>query len=144
MVLGMPVHANGDLGQGHGAWNPGELGGLRDALRQRLRHRCDHVRVAQDMSDGHEMRNHKPDLTFHAQAFEIALNHAMPGARGDDADVLRRAAAEAQAAYELLNPHPYATFTDKISLRTDPAATQPSKLHQSYRGHCLAAKPRLA
>jgi len=29
---------------------------------------------------------------------------------------------EARAAYETLNPHPYATFTDKIALKTNPAA----------------------
>lgn len=28
----------------------------------------------------------------------------------------------AQRAYDILNPHPYKTFTDKISLKTDPAA----------------------
>ncbi|MDQ0314219.1 alpha/beta hydrolase [Amorphus orientalis] len=33
----------------------------------------------------------------------------------------------AQSTYEKLNPHPYATFTDKISLKTNPAAMQVAK-----------------
>jgi pimeloyl-ACP methyl ester carboxylesterase len=34
---------------------------------------------------------------------------------------------EAQAAYEKLNPHPYATFTDAIELKTNPADMQIGK-----------------
>jgi pimeloyl-ACP methyl ester carboxylesterase len=33
----------------------------------------------------------------------------------------------AQKAYDILNPHPYKTFTDKISLRTNPADMQIAK-----------------
>jgi len=33
----------------------------------------------------------------------------------------------AQKAYDVLNPHPYKTFTDKISLRTNPAGLQIGK-----------------
>ena len=42
----------------------------------------------------------------------------------NDADL-----ATATRAYELLNPHPYRTFTDKIALRTNPAETM---LPKSY------------
>lgn len=36
-------------------------------------------------------------------------------------------AALAQSAYDRLNPHPYATFTDAISLKANPAAMQVAK-----------------
>jgi len=65
-------------------------------------------------------------------ADRVAIFEALAAARGDgsvdlpfpvwreafinDADV-----ETATRAYELLNPHPFRTFTDKISLRTNPA-----------------------
>lgn len=40
--------------------------------------------------------------------------------------------AQSQAAYDQLNPHPYATFTDKISLKTNPAAMQVAKSYINF------------
>ena len=60
-----------------------------------------------------------------------------------------RAQPEAEAAYAKLNPHPYATFGDAISLRTNPAdmavpksyvnCTEDTSLPQSHGWH-----PRLS
>lgn len=68
----------------------------------------------------------------------IALFDAMSAQSGDNSVVLpfpiwREAfindgdAELARASYDRLNPHPYATFTDRISLKTNPAAMQVAK-----------------
>ena len=44
----------------------------------------------------------------------------------------------AQRAYDVLNPHPVKTFTDKISLKTNPADMKPGKIvHQLHGGHLI-------
>ncbi len=51
----------------------------------------------------------------------------------------------AQKAYDILNPHPLKTFTDKISLKANPAEMQIAKvLYQLHRGHRAAAQLPLA
>ena len=68
----------------------------------------------------------------------IALFDAVSAQSGDNSVVLpypiwREAfindgdADLSQAAYDRLNPHPYATFTDRISLKANPAAMQVAK-----------------
>lgn len=68
----------------------------------------------------------------------IDIFNAMSAQSGDNSVVLpypiwREAfindgdAELAQAAYDKLNPHPYATFTDRIALKTNPAAMQVAK-----------------
>jgi pimeloyl-ACP methyl ester carboxylesterase len=90
----------------------------------------------------------------------VALFDQIAGASPDNAEMLpfpiwREAfindadLALAQSAYEVLNPHPYATFTDKIALSRDPAAmdlaksylfcTEDTALPQSHGWH-----PRLS
>lgn len=56
---------------------------------------------------------------------------------------------EAQAAYDILNPHPYATFTDKISLKTNPADMELGKSYincteDTSMPHSLTWHPRLS
>ena len=86
----------------------------------------------------------------------VALFDAVAAQRGDSTVVLpfpiwREAfindvdAETAQKAYDILNPHPVKTFSDKISLKTNPADMQIGKvLHQLHRGHLAAASLSLA
>ena len=45
----------------------------------------------------------------------------------------------AQRAYDVLNPHPFKTFTDKISLKTNPADMSLAKSLYQLHGRYLAA-----
>lgn len=56
---------------------------------------------------------------------------------------------DAQAAYDKLNPHPYATFTDKISLSTNPAEMTMGKSYincteDASIPHSMTWHPRLS
>jgi len=58
-------------------------------------------------------------------------------------------AEQSQAAYDVLNPHPYATFTDKISLSTNPAEMEVPKSYincteDTALPHSLPWHPRLS
>lgn len=58
-------------------------------------------------------------------------------------------AEQSQAAYDVLNPHPYATFTDKISLSTNPAEMEIPKSYincteDTALPHSLPWHPRLS
>ncbi len=58
-------------------------------------------------------------------------------------------AEEAQSSYDRLNPHPYATFTDRISLKTNPAAMMIGKSYincteDTALPHSLTWHPRLS
>jgi pimeloyl-ACP methyl ester carboxylesterase len=62
----------------------------------------------------------------------------------NDADL-----ATAQAAYDVLNPHPLNTFSDKISLKANPAAMMPAKSYincteDTSMPHSLPWHPRLS
>lgn len=55
----------------------------------------------------------------------------------------------AQSSYESLNPHPYATFTDRIELQTNPAEMQVGKSYINCTGdtalpHSMPWHPRLS
>lgn len=58
-------------------------------------------------------------------------------------------AEESQAAYDVLNPHPYATFTDKISLSKNPAEMELGKSYincteDTALPHSMPWHPRLS
>ena len=86
----------------------------------------------------------------------VALFDAIAAQRGDISVVLpfpiwREAfindvdLATAKKAYDILNPHPVKTFSDKISLKTDPADMQIAQvLHQLHRRHCTTASLSVA
>ena len=90
----------------------------------------------------------------------VALFDQIAGQRGDGSVVLpfpiwREAFINdvdletAQKAYDILNPHPYKTLTDKISLKTNPAAMQIGKSYvncteDASLPHSLPWHPRLS
>ena len=82
--------------------------------------------------------NNGESLTDMVPPHFVALFDEIAGARGDGSVILPFAIwreafindadlATAQAAYDVLNPHPHATMTDKISLSRDPAAMEIAK-----------------
>ena len=90
----------------------------------------------------------------------VALFDQISAQRGDGSVVLpfpiwREAfindvdAAMAKKAYDILNPHPYKTLTDKISLKTNPADMQIGKSYvncteDASLPHSLPWHPRLS
>jgi hypothetical protein len=90
----------------------------------------------------------------------VALFDQVAAERGDSSVVLpfpiwREAfindadAATAKKAYDMLNPHPLNTFSDKISLKTNPAAMQLGKSYvncteDTSLPHSLPWHPRLS
>lgn len=93
-------------------------------------------------------------------AHYVALFDAVSKARGDnsvmlpfpiwrDAFINDADLATAQSAFDVLNPHPYATFTDKIRLSKNPAAMELPKSYLYCTEDCalpqgLGWHPRLS
>jgi hypothetical protein len=69
---------------------PRQAEGTGDVKRECLRHGCSHIGVAKDVAHRNEMWDFQADAPADAHADEQIVHHAVAGARGHDADMLRR------------------------------------------------------